>query len=182
MRLRRIMATVAAAAAVAVGTGGWLGPAGSAPAQAGPEPVEETSGCRFGQWPDDVNGRPAELEAGAATGLYLWHGEDGWGAAVTHPGHRPVRFEVVVRSSGRIYAVERRTERRDDVDVSADFDTARLHALNWGWIDGMAFRTACAKRIVVSGSIDGVPIAPDQVFLGRHGVNPTGTPVLIERS
>jgi len=179
-------------ASLAIGTVGLSGAFAALPAGAddgasttetsgAPEPAAETTACRFGHWPTEVEGRPASLEAGAAAGLYLWHTDHGWRAYVTHPGHEPVVFKIRIESSGRIYGVERHMEGNDDVRVNHSRTVAGFRAVNWGYLDGMAFRTACAEHIVVTGTIDGQPLSTDQVFLGANGVHPTSVPFAVER-
>ncbi len=185
MRITRTRLAVTAFAVVAIAATGAIG---AVPAVAddggtahGPEPVSETTGCTHGVWPDEVQGRPATLEPGAARGLYLWHDDHGWHAFVTHPGDHPVLFKATVQSSGRIYGVERVSERGDDVTVNPSRTAVRLRAVNFGHLDGMAFRTACAQRITVSGTINGRPIQAGEVFLGADGSHPTSVPFVIER-
>jgi hypothetical protein len=198
MNLKRMIAMAAVCGTAAIGIGAVLpagaqtssgsagssGSSGSAATATGttPEPPSETTDCQFGQWPDAVNGRPVQLEAGATAGLYLWHDEDGWHAFVTHANHMPVDFRITVRSATRIYGVETHDERGDAVIEHADDHAVTLRARNFGYLDGMNFRTACGRGIDVSGTIDGHPLDAAHVFIGHDGDHPDQFPVVISRS
>jgi len=189
MNLKRMVAMAAVCSTAAIGVGAVL-PAGAqtssssppASATSGPEPSSETTGCEFGQWPAEVQGRPAQLEAGAPAGLYLWHDDHGWHAFVTHANHNPVTFRITVRSATKIYGVETHDESGDAVIEHADDHAVTLRARNFGYLDGMNFRTACGKGIEVSGTIDGHPLDAAHVFVGHDGDHPGQFPVTIKRS
>lgn len=57
-----------------------------------------------------------------------------------------------------------------------------LRARNFGYLDGMSFRTACGRGIEVSGTIDGMPLSPAHVFVGHDRSHPAQFPVTIKRS
>jgi len=187
MNLKRVivMATVWCAAAIGLGT---VLPAGAQTATSVPdstgtsEPAAETTGCQFGQWPADVQGRPVQLKAGAEAGLYLWHNDHGWHAFVTHADHQKVTFRITVRSTTNIYGVETHDERGDAVIEHADEHAVTLRATNYGYLDGMNFRTGCGRGIEVSGTINGQPLTASQVFVGHDGDHPANFPVTIKRS
>src|SRR5207245_2055907 len=163
MNLKRVIAMTAISGVAAIGLGGLL-PAGAQTASDAPEPAAEATGCAYGQWPAEVQGRPVQLQAGAAAGLYLWHDDHGWHAFVTHANHRPVEFRITVRSTTRIYGVETHDESGDAVIEHADEHAVTLRARNFGYLDGMNFRTECGTGIEVSGTIDGAPLNAAHVF------------------
>ena len=192
MNLKRVIAMAAVCGTAAIGVGAVL-PAGaqtpsgssSPPATAtgnAPEPPSESTGCQFGVWPADVQGRPVQLQPGATAGLYLWHDTYGWHAFVTHANHKPAVFRITVKSSTKIYGVETHDESGDAVIEHADDHAVTLRATNWGYIDGMNFRTACGRGIEVSGTIDGHPLDAAHVFVGHDGDHPDQFPVVITRS
>jgi hypothetical protein len=190
MNLKRVIAMAAVCGTVAIGMGAVLqagaqpssGPPSAAATGSAPEPSSETTGCRFGQWPTSVQGRPMQLQAGATAGLYLWHDTYGWHAFVTHANHTPVVFRITIKSSTKIYGVETRDEGGDAVIEHADDHAVTLRATNWGYIDGMNFRTACGRGIEVSGTIDGHPLDAAHVFVGHDGDHPGQFPITIKRS
>ena len=77
---------------------------------------------------------------------------------MTHANHKPVVFRITVKSSTKIYGVETHDEGGDAVIEHADDHAVTLRATNWGYLDGMNFRTACGRGIEVSGTIDGHPL------------------------
>jgi hypothetical protein len=184
MNLKRMIAMAAISGTAAIGIGAVL-PAGaqtSTPSTtSGPEPSSETTGCQFGQWPAQAQGRPVQLQAGATAGLYLWHDDVGWHAFVTHANHNPAVFRITVRSTTKIYGVETDDESGDAVIEHADDHAVTLRAANFGYLDGMNFRTACGKGIEVSGTIDGRPLDSAHVFVGHDGAHPGQVPVVIKR-
>jgi hypothetical protein len=132
-------------------------------------------------WPVGVDGRPTQLAAGAAAGLYLWHDGDGWHAFVTHPGHDKVTLTINVTSQAPLVATESHDEHDDAVVEHDDDHTATLHADNFGYLDGMNFRTDCSPRIVVTGSVDGRQLTPADVFVGHGNHQPDHVPFVIVR-
>jgi len=181
MNLKRIMAAAAVCGVVAIGLGTVL-PAGAQTGRDTSEPAPETTQCQYGQWPGEVHGRPVQLQPGAEAGLYLWHDDHGWHAFVTHADHTPVLFRITVRSTSKIYGVETHDEHGDAVIEHADDHAVTLRARNFGYLDGMNFRTACGPGIEVSGRINGTPLQASQVFIGHDGEHPATFPVKIKRS
>ena len=181
MNLKRIIGMTAACGIAAIGLGAVL-PAGAQTSGSTTEPAAETNQCQYGQWPAEVQGRPVQLQPGAAAGLYLWHDDHGWHAFVTHADHSPVVFRITVRSASKIYGVETHDERGDAVIEHADEHAVTLRARNFGYLDGMNFRTACGPGIEVSGTINGTPLQASQVFVGHDGDHPAQFPTKIKRS
>ena len=182
MNLKRVIAMAAITGTAAIGLGAALPAGAQTSASDAPEPTAETTGCQFGQWPAAVNGRPVQLQPGATAGLYLWHDDTGWHAFVTHANHRPVTFRITVKSTTKIYGVETHDEGGDAVIEHADDHAVTLRARNFGYLDGMNFRTACGRGIEVSGTIDGHPLDAAHVFVGHDGNHPAQVPVVIKRS
>lgn len=175
-KARTTMGAVAVAALVATGAG--AAPAGAA--EGATEPAAEAAGCNAGMWPANVGGQPASFEAGAATGVYLWHTDAGWRLRVTHPGNDKVVFRGAVTSASTIHAVERRTESGDAV-VTPGRRRVAFRFTNYGHIDGMDFRMACGPGFAVNVSVNGRTIPADQVFIGADGHHPDQAPFRVER-
>jgi hypothetical protein len=183
MNVKRALATVAICGSVAIGIGAVM-PAGAAPAQSAPSnaaTAPATTKCDDGHWPLVVDGRPTDLAPGAAAGLYLWHSRDGWHAFVTHPGHDKVEFRITIHSEAPLVANEARDEHDDAVIERNDDHTATLRADNFGYLDGMNFRTDCSPRIAVSGTVDGQPLTAAEVFIGHGNHNPDQVPFVVAR-
>src|SRR5439155_1837154 len=79
--MKRLIAVIAASAVL------LLGAAAPSFADAG-----DGTSCVSGRWPADVQGRPANLHSLGATGLYVWHDDNGWHLRVTHSSKTHVTF------------------------------------------------------------------------------------------
>jgi hypothetical protein len=186
MNWKHALATAAVGGIAAIGVGAAL-PAGAATSQT-PSTSSSSStssatatSCSDGHWPAAVDGRPTQLAPGAAAGVYLWHDGAGWHAFVTHPGHQKVTFNISVTSQAKLVATRARDEHDDVVLEHNDDHTATLHAQNFGYLDGMNFRTDCSPRIVVSGTVEGRPLTPSDVFVGRGNDHPDHVPFIVTR-
>jgi hypothetical protein len=73
---------VGALSAALVATGGGLASAST---------ESDAPGCSTGRLPNIVMGSP-DVKAGQATGVYLWHGSNGYSLRATHPGSKRVVF------------------------------------------------------------------------------------------
>jgi hypothetical protein len=183
MNLKRALASAAVCGTVAIGIGAVL-PAGASTPSTSSAPsasAAATPRCDDGHWPIVVDGRPTQLAPGATAGLYLWHDSDGWHAFVTHPGHDKVEFRITVHSESPLTATEARDEHDDAVIERNDDHTATLRADNFGYLDGMNFRTDCSPRVVVSGTIDGQALTAAQVFVGHGNHSPDQVPFVVTR-
>ena len=106
-----------------------------------------TTVCSETHWPVSVQGKPTMLKTGGAAGDYLWHDSNGWHLRVTHPGHAKVTF----------------TGRKK---------TLTYKFYNYGYIDGIDFKTACAQRLGISAAVNGHKLSTSRIWLGRHGRHP----------
>jgi hypothetical protein len=150
----------------------------------GPAAAEtDSTGCSTGDLPAYVDGRPEALAPGAARGDYVWHSDNGWNLAVTHPqpGRNKVVFTGTIRTSRPIEFVEVRDEKNDTVALSGDRMTMTFRFTNYGHIDGVRFRVSCARSVHFSLAADSHQLSPTQVYLGREGRHPSSTPFAIER-
>ena len=139
-----------------------------------------SSGTCTGHWPAETQGQPATFQAGAATGDYLWHNSNGWHLRVTHPGHDKMVFRGVIRSAADIQAVPRHDE-HGDVVVDRNAHTVTFRFDNFGYVDGLDFRTACSPRLTFDFTVDGHQAPVDHVFIGRDGDHPLENPFTVLR-
>ena len=54
--------------------------------------------------------------------------------------------------------------------------------MNYGRIDGLDFRTACATRLWFKGSMAGNKLPPGRIWIGRAGRHPLQNPFVILRN
>jgi hypothetical protein len=112
------------------------------------------------------------LKTGARAGDYLWHDSTGWHLRVTHPGSAKVTFTGRIVSSAPMTFKPARLEKGDTITLSADKKTLTYKFYNYGKIDGVDFKTACAQRLSIAAAINGHKLAPSRIWLGRHGRHP----------
>ncbi|HEY7971029.1 MAG TPA: hypothetical protein VID95_13625, partial [Candidatus Limnocylindrales bacterium] len=111
-----------------------------------------TAACTDGHWPASVQGVPTAWHVGGAAGDYLWHDATGWHLRVTHRGTGKVVFSGRIVSSSPITTVAPvLLERSDSFALSADKLTLTYRFTNYGKVDGLNFRTDCARRLAFAG-------------------------------
>ena len=147
-----------------------------------PTAAPATTTCNEGRWPVSVQAQPVTLKAGARAGDYLWHTGTGWHLRVTHAGTAPVVFSGTIVSNKALTVVPFRLEAGDTFTLSADKLTLTYRFANHGRIDGLDFRTACATRLRVSGSMAGAKLPTGRIWLGHWGRHPLQNPFVILRN
>ena len=65
-----------------------------------------------------------------------------------------------------------RTEAGDTIALSADKLTLTYTFYNFGYVDGLDFRTDCARRLTFSGSVAGVKLPTSRIWLGYRNHHP----------
>ncbi len=182
------LTVAASSAALAVGGLIAAAPAGaSSPATPSTASPSTASGCPTGDLPGSVMGNP-NVKPGQLTGVYLGHGTGpsgervGYGLAVTHPGSKPAVFTGTVKASAPITAVKVRDEKHDVVRLSADHRTLTYRFVNFGKIDGVAFRADCAQHVTFTMSVDGHKLPASRVYLGAGRAHPSAVPFTLTRS
>ena len=181
MRLRLRIATGA------LGMAGVLGmlaaPAGVAAASTSPAaaPTVATTVCTDGHWPAAVQGKPMQFKSGGRAGDYIWHDSAGWHLRVTHPGSRGVVFTGTIRASAPLDGDPVKLESNDHFTVSADRKTITYRFVNYGHVDGLDFKTACAKTLAFRGAMAGHKLPTWRIWLGHNGRHPLENPFVIVR-
>jgi hypothetical protein len=146
---------------------------------ASPDATPATTNCSETHWPVSVQGVPLTLKAGARAGDYIWHSSTGWHLRVTHPGSGKVTFTGRIVSSAPMTFKPARLEKGDTITLSADKKTLTYKFYNYGKIDGIDFKTACAQRLRFSASINGNKLATSRILLGTHGRHPLENPFVV---
>lgn len=140
----------------------------------------DEAGCT-GHWPASVQGKPTTLKAGARAGDYLWHDSRGWHLRVTKVTSSKAVFTGRIRSDTPLRVSGVLLEKGDTFTLSADKLTLTYRFTNHGHIDGLDFRTACANRLGISGSMDGKLLPTARIWLGARGHHPLQNPFAISR-
>ncbi len=150
---------------------GLLVPAATFAASPAPS-AEAAAVCPDTHWPASVQGRPVRLHAGARGGDYIWHDAKGWHLRVTHHGTKKVVFTGKIVSSAPMTVTPYRLENADGITLSADKLTLTYRFRNYGRLDGLDFKTDCAQRLAISGSMAGKKLPTSRIWLGRNGRHP----------
>lgn len=180
MRLRLRIASGAFGIATVLGM--LAAPAGAAAATtAATTATPEATTCTNGHWPASVQGKPVTFKAGARAGDYLWHDSNGWHLRVTHPGSYGVVFTGTIHASAALDGVPIKLEPSDSFTLSADHKTITYRFVNYGWIDGLDFKTSCARALTVRGSMSGHKLPVGRIWLGHYGRHPLSNPFVVIR-
>jgi len=144
--------------------------------------VATASACTDGHWPASVQGVPTAWHAGGAAGDYVWHDATGWHLRVTHRGTGKVVFSgKIVASAPITSAVAVRLEGSDSIALSADKLTLTYRFTNYGKIDGLNFRTDCARRVSFAGSMGASKLPIGRIWVGRGNHHPLQNPFAVIR-
>ena len=160
-------------------TAALVGPAATFAASPDATTATTTTTCSETHWPVSVQGVPLTLKAGARAGDYIWHSSTGWHLRVTHPGSAKVTFTGRIVSSAPMTFKPVRLEKGDTITLSADKKTLTYKFYNYGKIDGIDFKTACAQRLRFSASINGRKLATSRILLGHYGRHPLENPFVV---
>jgi hypothetical protein len=181
MNLRRSM--FGGLIALSTLTTGLLAPATTLAATPAPTAATATTTttCTDGHWPLAVQGVPTLFHAGAAAGDYIWHDVYGWHLRVTHRGTGRVVFSGRIVSSAPMTAAPFRLEAGDWISLSADRLTLTYRFVNYGAIDGVNIRTACARRLTFAGYMSGVKLPTTRIWVGRNNHHPLSNPFTVPR-
>jgi hypothetical protein len=140
-----------------------------------------TTTCDEGRWPLSAQGQPVTFRAGARAGDYIWHSATGWHVRFTHASSSRLGFTGRIVSNAPLSVTPYRLEGGDTFALSADHKTLTYRIRNYGHIDGLDFRTACATRLTFGGSMAGVKLPTGRIWIGRAGRHPLQNPFVILR-
>ena len=141
--------------------------------------TEPTTACPDTHWPASVQGRPKNLHVGSRGGDYVWHDRNGWHLRVTHHGKRKVVFTGTIVSTAPMRVKAVKLEKHDTFTLSADKLTLTYAFKNYGKIDGLDIRTACAQQLDISGTMAGTPLPVSRIWLGKRHVHPLSNPFVV---
>jgi hypothetical protein len=137
--------------------------------------------CDEGRWPAATQGMPVGYHSGARAGDYLWHNSNGWHLRTTHVSSSRIVFTGRIVSDKPLTVTGVRLERGDTFTLSADKLTLTYRFVNHGNVDGLDFKTACATRLRVRGSMAGAKLPIGRISIGRAGHHPLSNPFTIAR-
>jgi len=134
-----------------------------------------------GHWPASVQGQPTMLHPGARAGDYIWHDAMGWHLRVTHPNSSTLVFSGRITASAPMRVTPFHLEGGDWVALSADRLTITYRFYNHGRIDGLDFRTDCARRLTFAGYGAGAKLPTGRIWIGHFGRHPLENPFVVVR-
>jgi len=140
-----------------------------------------TPTCDAGPWPASVQGAPATFKSGGRAGDYIWHTSTGWHLRVTHVTSSKLAFAGKIVANAPMSVAPVRLEKGDVFALSADKKTLTYHFANYGNVDGLDIRTACATRLWIKGWMSGSVLPIGRIWIGRAGHHPLQNPFVITR-
>ena len=133
--------------------------------------------CSTTPWPAGVSGRPA-FRRGPG-GIYAWVEKGMLRLAFeTEPG-APRQFDGRVVANAPVKALSGTVERRDVVKASGQQVAFSLRVNAAG--DSFDVVSPCATSFSIEGSVDGVPLASTQIFVGGAATPAGSVPAIISR-
>ena len=180
-RFRRPLA--ASLLAMSVVTLGLLAPvvASASTPTTTPTAAATTEAACPGHWPAAVQGQPTMLHAGARAGDYIWHDATGWHLRVTHASSTRLVFSGRITASAPMSVTPFHLEGGDSIALSADKLTITYRFYNYGRVDGLDFRTDCARRLTFAGYAAGAKLPTGRIWLGHFGRHPLENPFVVLR-
>ena len=146
-----------------------------------PSATATTEAACPGHWPASVQGQPIQLHAGARAGDYIWHDTAGWHLRVTHASSSTLVFSGRIRASAPMRVTPFHLERGDWIALSADRLTITYRFYNHGRVDGLDFRTDCARRLTFAGYAAHTKLPTGRIWLGHDGRHPLENPFVVLR-
>jgi hypothetical protein len=156
-----------------------VGSAQSGASQSGvSQSAAAATACPTTSWPASLIGQP-KFRRGPA-GIYAWI--DGKGtlrlAFEADPG-APRSFDGRILANAPITLGQNSLEGPDQIKVAGQQVTFSLKVGGAG--DSFDVIAPCASSFSIEGTVDGVPIAPAQVFVGPSATSPAAVPVVLSR-
>ena len=167
--------------AVSALTLGMLTPVAASASSAPATATATTEPACPGHWPASVQGQPTVLHAGARAGDYIWHDATGWHLRVTHASSNTLVFSGRITASAPMRVAPFHLEGGDSIALSADRLTITYRFYNHGRVDGLDFRTGCARRLTFAGSAAGTKLPIGRIWLGHFGRHPLENPFVLIR-
>ena len=137
--------------------------------------------CDEAHWPASTQGVPLGYHSGSRAGDYIWHSSTGWHIRVTHVTTSKLTFSGRIVANAPMSVAPVRLEKGDVFALSADKKTLTYHFANYGNVDGLDIKTACATRLWIKGTMSGSALPIGRIWIGRAGHHPLQNPFVITR-
>jgi hypothetical protein len=132
--------------------------------------------------PNEVfQGKP-DFKAGDALGAWVWHDADGHHVRFTTVDNKVFRHFTGKACGKDIAAVTPvRTDIGDGIKVGPEGHCVMFDFKTNAGVDGFDFRMPDGPGIVYEINIDGRPMAPKMIHIGKAGVAPKKNPFVLDR-
>jgi hypothetical protein len=100
---------------------------------------------------------------------------------VTHANTLRRVFTGRIVASAPMTVTPFRLEKGDSIVLSADKLVITYKFYNYGRVDGLDFKTACARRVAFSGSMAGTKLPIRRIWIGYHNHHPLQNPFAVTR-
>lgn len=133
--------------------------------------------CPTTAWPSTVSGRPA-FRRGPA-GIYAWIEKGVLRLALEAEPGGPRQFEGRIVANAPVSLAAERTGRKDAVKVAGQQVSFNLRVNALG--ESFDVVSACATSFSIEGTVDGVAIPPNQIFVGGTATPANVVPAILSR-
>ena len=127
-----------------------------------------------------ASGRPSSLQRLGAAGVYIWNERGVWRVAATHADRDLRTFQGTISFDTAMSSRPVGIDGRFDL-VVPNANSASFTFKNIGGIDSILATSFCASTVTVTGTLDGQPLTPAQIFIGAGAVNPAGSPAILTK-
>jgi hypothetical protein len=125
-------------------------------------------------------GVPSQLAKNGPLGLYVWNQKGIWRVTATGPERKLRLFQGTVTFDAPVTVKPFGLEGRSDSAVAGENSVAFTFK-NFGQRDGIGVEAPCATSVTLTGTIDGVALAPTQVFVGSAGSPASVLPLVLRK-
>ena len=124
-------------------------------------------------------GRPAGSHNASSLGYYIWQDGDRWYLEVTNNG-RERQFTGSIQTDGEFSHVKTlATEQKDRIRVDAERNKIGFRFRTGREKEGLSFTVFDGTALTIALYIDGQPVDPTRIHLGRQNRNPGENPFRI---
>lgn len=141
----------------------------------------EVGGHATGDWGQRIEGKPANIEAGAEGGYYFWHDGQGLHLWVTDPENIDSHYTGTIATDGTYSSVNLEQPEGDDSYQQVGAGELQFNLHTQSGIDGLDFTIDGGSYVRLDLYRDGNLTRTDHIWLGANSVNPEHNPLEAQR-